>query len=157
PRSWTVATAKFTEFPTSAQVWYGLTAGPDGNVWFTAKGAVGRITPAGVITEFAMPGQTGFRITSGPDGNLWFTASRSAAPFTPAVGRMTPAGLFSGFDPPPNVSGIWDIAAGGDGNIWVTDSLPGGVLVPISWGFGIARVSTDGTFTHFDAANDSRS
>jgi streptogramin lyase len=33
----------------------GITAGPDGNVWFVQKadpGRIGRITPKGVITEF---------------------------------------------------------------------------------------------------------
>src|SRR5438874_555681 len=55
----------------------GITAGPDGNLWFTEIGAnkVGRITTAGVITEFPLParhsGPTG--IAAGPDGALWFT------------------------------------------------------------------------------------
>jgi streptogramin lyase len=56
----------------------GITAGPDGNLWFVEFGTdrVGRITPAGAITEFS----AGIRknsqpvsITSGPDGNIWFT------------------------------------------------------------------------------------
>src|SRR4051812_33013113 len=35
----------------------GVTAGPDGNVWFTETNAnrVGRMTPAGVVTTFAIP------------------------------------------------------------------------------------------------------
>jgi virginiamycin B lyase len=35
----------------------GITAGPDGNLWFTETGAnkIGRTTTAGVITEFAIP------------------------------------------------------------------------------------------------------
>ena len=58
----------------------GITAGPDGNLWFTEKSkeGIGRITPAGVITEFtagltADSGPNG--IAAGPDGNLWFTES----------------------------------------------------------------------------------
>ena len=56
---------------------FGITAGPDGNVWFTESigNKIGRITPAGSITEYqnskgnAQPAD----ITTGPDGNLWFT------------------------------------------------------------------------------------
>src|SRR5262245_52334212 len=55
-----------------------ITAGPDGNLWFTEYGGgqIGRITPLGVVTEFSA-GITAFAtpwgITAGPDGNLWFT------------------------------------------------------------------------------------
>ena len=66
-----------------------ITAGPDGNLWFTEPGAsrIGRITPRGVVTEFsagitanALP----FGITAGPDGNLWFTESSGIQ-----IGRIT--------------------------------------------------------------------
>ena len=56
----------------------GITAGPDGNLWFTETNAnkIGKISPAtGVVTEFNIPtanaGPHG--ITYSPDGNLWFT------------------------------------------------------------------------------------
>ena len=43
-------TAPFTDAPTN------ITAGPDGNLWFTRDGAkVGRITTGGVVTEFCGP------------------------------------------------------------------------------------------------------
>ena len=64
----------------------GITAGPDGNLWFTeAASAIGRITPAGTITEYALPtGGRGLRaIAAGPDGNLWFTEYGK-------IGRITP-------------------------------------------------------------------
>src|SRR5262245_12555310 len=54
----------------------GITAGADGNLWFTDGEKVGRITVAGQITEFPPVGLFGFDlvgITSGPDGNLWVT------------------------------------------------------------------------------------
>jgi streptogramin lyase len=66
----------------------GITAGPDGNLWFTEYGGnkIGRITTAGSITEFAIPtansGPTG--ITAGHDGNLWFTESNGNK-----IGRIT--------------------------------------------------------------------
>jgi virginiamycin B lyase len=55
-----------------------ITAGPDGNLWFTEALAnkIGRISTAGVVTgEFAVPtaGSSPQGITAGPDGNLWFT------------------------------------------------------------------------------------
>ena len=55
----------------------GITAGPDGNVWFVEEHGdrVGRIASGGAITEFPLPAAGSFArgITSGPDGNLWFT------------------------------------------------------------------------------------
>ena len=32
---------------------YGITLGPEGNLWFTEESKIGRITPAGVVTEFS--------------------------------------------------------------------------------------------------------
>jgi hypothetical protein len=78
--STTGCTSCITEFPVPTASSYpgSITAGPDGNLWFTEYwgNRIGRITPAGVITEFS----TGLfahaqppDITAGPDGNLWFT------------------------------------------------------------------------------------
>ena len=57
---------------------FGITAGPDGALWFTEtfNGKIGRITTAGLITEFPVPAKFGQlnMITAGPDGALWFTA-----------------------------------------------------------------------------------
>jgi len=62
--------------PTSNSAPRGITAAPDGNLWFTeeAGNKIGRISPTGAISEFplavgAMPGG----IVAGPDGNLWFS------------------------------------------------------------------------------------
>lgn len=55
----------------------GLTAGPDGALWFTEPGAlkIGRMTTAGAVQEFTLPSavQDPDGIVAGPDGNLWFT------------------------------------------------------------------------------------
>lgn len=63
--------------PTSGSMPLSITAGPDGNLWFTSspKNQIGRITPTGQITEFTLPtfGSQSNDITLGPDGNLWFT------------------------------------------------------------------------------------
>src|SRR5581483_6009401 len=55
----------------------GITAGPDGNLWFTEHNSnrIGRGTPAGAVNEFLLLNAGGqpTGITAGPDGNLWFT------------------------------------------------------------------------------------
>jgi virginiamycin B lyase len=87
-----------TEFPLSTTCGssscgpFAITAGPDGNLWFTeAANDVGRITPTGSITQFrvggvcvANEGCEAFGITSGPDGNLWFTEELAGE-----IGRIT--------------------------------------------------------------------
>ena len=54
-----------------------ITAGPDGNIWFSDPFAnqIGNIAPDGTITEYAVPTPDSFPagITTGPDGNIWFT------------------------------------------------------------------------------------
>ena len=57
-----------------------ITAGPDGNLWFTeqAGNRIARITPDGVVTEFSAGLSVGAGprgIVSGPDGNLWSPAA----------------------------------------------------------------------------------
>src|SRR5205823_4948701 len=82
-----------TEFPvrTTNSGLDSITAGPDGNLWFTEHDAnkIGRITSSGDVTEFAIPSaETRVAlITSGPDGNLWF-----AEPLANKIGRITPGG-----------------------------------------------------------------
>jgi len=54
----------------------GVTAGSDGNLWFTeSAGKIGRIRPSGSITEFPVPttGSGPGGIPAVPDSNLWFT------------------------------------------------------------------------------------
>jgi streptogramin lyase len=68
----------FNEFALAAgRLPFGITAGPDGNLWFTEErgNQIGRITPAGTVTEFPIPNGNSqpAGITAGPDGNLWFT------------------------------------------------------------------------------------
>jgi streptogramin lyase len=58
-----------------------ISAGPDGNLWFTEPDAnqIGRITPAGQITLFDVPtaGSQPTGIAAGPNGNIWFTEASS--------------------------------------------------------------------------------
>jgi virginiamycin B lyase len=78
---------------------FGITTGPDGNLWFTENNAntIGQITPGGMITEFTIPtADSGpFGITAGPDGNLWFAEFVGNK-----IGRITTAGVITEFTIP---------------------------------------------------------
>ena len=71
-----VPTIRETAVTTSAARPWGITAGPDGNMWFTEETGnnIGRLA-GGVVTEFPIPTTMSSpeEIASGPDGNLWFT------------------------------------------------------------------------------------
>jgi streptogramin lyase len=78
-----------------------ITAGPDGNVWFTnfttrslpnvgTPPGIGRITPSGEITEYRAGLQYASSpdgIVAGPDGALWFTDRELSS-----IGRIVPSG-----------------------------------------------------------------
>ncbi len=56
---------------------YGITAGPDGKIWFTITGfigCIGKMTLHGQFTTYPLTQPDDPQgITTGPDGNLWFT------------------------------------------------------------------------------------
>ena len=74
----THAVSLFT-IPTASADPREITAGPDGNIWFTEwANAIGMINPTThAISSIRRPPERFQRptleITSGPDGNLWFT------------------------------------------------------------------------------------
>ncbi len=96
---------------------FGITAGPEGNVWFTeeAGNRIGRITPSGTITEFPIPTANSqpVQIVTGSDGNLWFAEQDSLK-----IGRITQTGTITEFPLPSPDNEPRAIAAGPDGNIW---------------------------------------
>jgi len=131
-------TGVITEFPLPGPGFgsgaSGITAGPDGNLWFaeTTIGKIGRITPDGAITEFGIPGgQRAIDITAGPDRNLWFTQFDNDR-----IGRMTTTGIFSAYRVHTEGSSPWGIAPGPDGNVWFTEIWGSqiGVIRPSSTG-----------------------
>ena len=124
-----------TEFPTVSYGPSGIVAGPDGNLWFTESGEVGRITTAGVVTEFQGSGGDG--IAAGPDGNLWFGAGNN-------VGRITTAGVITEFPIPTAWAGAHGITAGPDGNLWFTETGS-----PSAPEHKIGRITTAGVITEF--------
>jgi streptogramin lyase len=120
-------TPRITEFVplTVANAPGDITAGPDGNLWFTEEGVlpgIGKITTSGAITEYSAGLASGFSllmtpkgITEGPDGNLWFTeqgvTGDGVASLDPSTGAVTEYALGAGEDPTA-------ITAGSDGNLW---------------------------------------
>jgi virginiamycin B lyase len=92
---------------------FAMTKGPDGNVWFTNRDHIGRISPQGVITQFAVPdGDSGlFDLAVGPDGALYYTEN-----LTHRLGRITVSGVGSVFaqlsGPPVGV------VTGPDAQVW---------------------------------------
>ena len=129
----------------------GLTAGPDGALWFTIAnfsccgGVIGRVSTAGSVTEFPLPaGISPGPIAAGPDGALWFIASNAS---TTMIDRMTTAGnLTNQFSVPVGFTSPWrlgvlvgtGITAGPDGALWFFSS-----------NVSMGRLSTQGTFTQY--------
>jgi len=121
------AATKIEEYPvpTADSAPAGITAGPDGNLWFTesAGNKIGMITPSGEITEFAIPtaASAPAGITAGPDGNLWFTESAGNK-----IGMITPSGTITEFPIRTEDSQPIGITSG-DRNVWFTE-LGGNVI-----------------------------
>ena len=114
--------------PTANSVPSGITAGPDGNLWFTESGGtgkIGKITPAGVIAEYATGltlNSQPWGITAGPDGNLWFGEEGASQ-----VGRITPDGALTEFPTLTSSSGPVGITAGLDGSLWFVEKFANNV------------------------------
>jgi streptogramin lyase len=125
----------------------GITAGPDGNVWFldqgpgsttTSQSAIGMINPmTHAISEFTLPAQYAFAygaddseliaITPGPDGNLWFTNTN---PLLAGIGKIDPSThTITAYERLATISPTthsnppqpWWITAGPDGNMWFSE------------------------------------
>jgi streptogramin lyase len=101
---------------------FGITAGPDGNVWFTdaSSGKAGKITPAGAISEYATDKDEPVGITAGPDGNLWFVEHSVRN-----VAHMTTAGALTVKTLTRTSTYNVGIASGPDGDLWFTESETG--------------------------------
>jgi uncharacterized protein (TIGR03437 family) len=133
-------TVTITEFPvpTAGGEPLGITAGPDGNLWYTEDDLsnIGRITTTGTITGFRVPTAASlpYGITAGPDGNLWFAEQDGNN-----IGRITTSGTITEFPVPTANSGPYGITAGPDGNLWFTEEF----------GNKIGRITTSGTVTEF--------
>jgi virginiamycin B lyase len=123
----------------------GITAGPDGNIWFNERGqfAVAKMTPAGLETQYLIPGGPNggpnnsadpIGITSGPDGNLWVTDESENV-----IWKVSTGGTFTRIDLPTPNRGASGITVGADGNLWFGE--PGQNK--------IGRMTTAGVLTEF--------
>ena len=132
----------------------GITAGPDGAVWYTnattSGVSIGRITTAGAVTDHELDTDTFMphRIVTGPDGALWFTNHMEDFYGNyDSIGRITPAGVATTFSDPGIVQ-PHDITVGPDGALWFT-------YYDLDHS-GIGRITTAGVITTFtDATIDS--
>jgi streptogramin lyase len=116
---------------------WGITAGPDGNLWFAEVSAnkIVRRTPDGVFTEFPLGANTGPRdMTAGPDGNIWFNEISANK-----IARITPDGAVMEFAVPTPASDLVGITPGPDGNLWFTEQT----------GNKIGRITLAGVVTEF--------
>jgi virginiamycin B lyase len=144
----------------------GITAGPDGALWFTQEtsGEIGRMTTTGAVTEFPVTSPTTGvaaldQIVAGPDGRLWFTMPRDHA-----IGAITTAGGFTPYLLPATVQPE-GITVGPDGNLWFTDFFnqvgritPGGVAnLYVATGPGPSDITTgpDGALWFTEAGGNS--
>jgi virginiamycin B lyase len=104
----------------------GITAGPEGSLWFTVDyekitdtSKIDKITTAGVITQYSPPkcGEFGGEldgITEGSDSNLWYVQVTCDK-----IVKMTPAGVFTEYKAGPEYPR--DITSSStDGDLWYT-------------------------------------
>lgn len=110
---------KIREFadPTQGADALGITAGPDGALWFAEAGAsaIGRMTTSGVYSEYKTPTANSgpADIVVGPDGALWFTEAEAGN-----VGRITANGTITEY--PASGCGPDQITVGSDSALWYT-------------------------------------
>ena len=118
-----------------------ITAGPDGNLWFTASSnRIGVMTTSGVLKKtITLSSQSSLNaypkdIVAGPDGSLWFCEGLKGK-----IGRLTPAGVLTEFATSNPKSAPASITVGPDGALWFTEA--GAAKV--------GRVTTSGALTEF--------
>jgi len=133
---------------------FAITAGPDGNLWFTEldAGNIGRIcakknvaencTAIGAITPYPAQGIGPWGITAAPDGQLWFTTISDGY-----IRSMNTAGVVTGSYAVPAGNPGW-ITAGPDGALWFVGggypaSYIGRICVKVSPGCPSVGALTD--------------
>lgn len=134
----------------------GIVVGPDRFIWFTEQSAskIAKLNPAtGDVTEYSTPtaNATPQGIDVGPDGALWFAENTGGVGQQGAVGRVTTSGAIEEYPvPSAGHSGVFDVARGPDGNMWITeilDSEVARVTTPPSVTSGPVKLTTETTAT----------
>ena len=100
---------------------FGVARGPAGALWYTEAqfNSIGWIEPGGEQAGYHLDADAVrgmIAIARGPDDAMWFTAIAEPA----RVGRIDVLGDFSEFPLPTPDSVPGSLAAGADGNLWVT-------------------------------------
>jgi virginiamycin B lyase len=115
-----------------------VVTGPDGALWFTARGAngAGRLTADGLTTSPFPVGLKPNGIVAGPDGNLWFADTGSPG----QIRKITPGGTLTAY-PTGGDTQPTEIVVGPDNALWFTEAKSD----------QIGRVTTSGTLTHSTA------
>jgi virginiamycin B lyase len=133
-------THEVTEFtlPVEGSSPFGIATGPDGALWFSARGtdSVGSLATDGTFgptTTLALASDP-TAITTGPDGAVWFTEQGSGL-----IGRVTTDGTLTEFFLPTDGAGPAGIVTGPDGALWFTERSA----------HRVARMATDGTTVEF--------
>lgn len=119
---------ELTEYSVSEMSPNKVTAGPDGNVWFTESIAcvlpckIGKMTTGGGLTKYSLPsGIRAYDIAAGPDGNLWFTVAGGTEG---KIGKITTSGVVTMYTIPGGGSPYpRGITAGADGSLWFAESV----------------------------------
>jgi RHS repeat-associated protein len=101
---------------------FGITVGPDENLWYTdvGTGKVGKITTGGAATEYAAENDEPEGITTGPDKNLWFVEHAIRH-----VNHMTTSGSLTVYTLTRTGTYNVGIVTGPDENLWFTESEDG--------------------------------
>jgi streptogramin lyase len=99
----------------------GITAGPDGALWFTNDGnnSIGRITTTGTVSTYTGTGiddPQGITAAPGQQGALWFTNLGNNS-----IGRITTSGAVTNYTG-AGIEGPEAITTGPDGALWFTSA-----------------------------------
>jgi uncharacterized protein (TIGR03437 family) len=129
--------AQITEYAVPFVPLSGIAAGPDGAMWFSGRGNIGRITTAGVVTSYPLPtsGVGAAGITAGPDGAMWFTEYSNNT--LAKIGRIATSGAFTEYALPNPASEPTAITTGSDGALWFIEAAT----------TNIGRINTSGIIT----------
>jgi streptogramin lyase len=108
---------------------FGITEGPDGNIWFSVQAVPAQICKISELGSIPTCYASGLRngsyiagLASGPDGNIYFTDAPFGQP--PAIGSIDPkTGTIAEYTPGLTTGARpYSIALGPDNNMWFTDS-----------------------------------
>jgi streptogramin lyase len=108
-----------TGAPPSREVEFGgfsIAVAPNGDVWYTAPGGVGRLTPTGMPTWYSLAKAAGpGDIHLGPDGAMLFVEAG-----LDKVGRITTDGSISEFTGSPLLGDLNALGFDADGNVGIS-------------------------------------